>query len=158
VVESNRAKLVLALVTAGLVIGAGILLYDRIIVGAPEEVGPERLALGRRVYDEHCAACHGTELEGQPNWRQRNLDGFLPAPPHDETGHTWHHPDQQLFAMTKYGTAALIGSDYKTVMVGFGEVLSDEDIRAVLAYIKSRWPENVRRRQAEITARAARAE
>ena len=153
--DSNRAKLVLALVVAGLTAGAGILVYERFIVGAPGEGSPERLALGRRAYDAHCAACHGTGLEGQPNWRQRNPDGFLPAPPHDETGHTWHHSDQQLFAMTKYGTAALAGPDYKTVMIGFGAVLGDQDIRAVLAYIKSRWPENIRRRQAEITARAA---
>ncbi len=43
-------------------------------------------------------------------------------------------------------------------MTGFGEVLSDTEIRAVLAYIKSRWPETIRRRQAEISARAAGAE
>jgi mono/diheme cytochrome c family protein len=121
-------------------------------------VSPEHLALGRGVYQAHCATCHGADLEGQANWRKRGADGLLPAPPHDETGHTWHHPDGQLFVMTKHGTAALVGPGYETTMTGFGEVLSDTEIRAVLAYIKSRWPETIRRRQAGITARAAGAE
>ncbi len=57
--------------------------------------------------------------------------------------------------MTKHGTAALVGPDYKTAMIGFGEVLSDREIWAVLAYIKSRWPDKIRARQAAITARQA---
>ena len=44
---------------------------------------------------------------------------------------------------------------YRTTMVGFGDRLSDEEIWAALAFIKSRWPETVRRRQAEINRRAA---
>ncbi len=128
--------------------------YERFRGPAAGTPDPAQLALGRGLYGETCAACHGAELEGQPNWRQRDPDGLLPAPPHDETGHTWHHPDAQLFEITKWGTAALVGSDYQTAMDPFGEVLSDDEIRAVLAYIKSRWPENIRARQAEISARA----
>ncbi len=146
--------MVLGVVVAGLLAGAGYLAYERLggtAAGAPD---PAQLALGRRLYGETCAACHGAELEGEPNWRQRKPDGLLPAPPHDETGHTWHHPDRQLFEITKWGTAALVGSDYQTAMGPFGELLSDAEIRAVLAYIKSRWPENIRARQAEITTRA----
>ena len=44
--------------------------------------------LGQAVYAEKCASCHGVALEGQANWQQRDADGYLPAPPHDETGHT----------------------------------------------------------------------
>ncbi len=146
--------MVLGVVVAGLLAGAGYLAYERLggpAAGAPD---PAQLALGRRLYGAACAACHGAELEGEPNWRQRKSDGLLPAPPHDETGHTWHHPDQQLFEITKRGTAALVGSDYQTAMGPFAELLSDDEIRAVLAYIKSRWPENIRARQAEITERA----
>ncbi len=156
--QAGRTKLVLTLVGLGLSLGVGLLLYERFIADRPEQVSPEHLALGRGIYQAHCAACHGADLEGQANWRQRGADGPLPAPPHDETGHTWHHPDGQLFVMTKHGTAALVGPGYETTMTGFGEVLSDTEIRAVLAYIKSHWPETVRRRQAEITARAAGAE
>ena len=150
-----RGRMLALPVLAILAVGAGLLIYDRFLAGPPERPGAERLAVGRALYDAHCAACHGADLEGEANWRQRKPDGLLPAPPHDETGHTWHHPDPQLFIMTKFGTAALIGADYETVMTGFGERLDDGEIRAVLAYIKSRWPEKIRRRQAEISARAA---
>jgi len=109
---------------------------------------------GQALYLEHCASCHGVELEGQPNWRSRDPEGKLPAPPHDETGHSWHHPDPQLFAITKYGIEALV-PNYKSDMGGYEDILTDEEIWAVLGYIKSQWPEEIRERQAEITARAA---
>jgi len=101
------------------------------------------VAEGELLYEQQCAACHGINLEGQPNWRQRNDDGTLPAPPHDATGHTWHHPDQMLFDITKYGTTAFVGEGYKSTMIGFGDKLEDEEIWAVLSYIKSRWPKKI---------------
>jgi mono/diheme cytochrome c family protein len=116
---------------------------------------PTEVGLGRTLYGENCAACHGDQLEGQANWRVRDDDGYLPAPPHDETGHTWHHPDPVLFDITKNGTAAAAPPGYRTTMLGFAEQLSDREIWAVLAYIKSRWPAEIRRRQAEATRRFA---
>jgi mono/diheme cytochrome c family protein len=111
----------------------------------------EQVALGGQVYTEACAACHGENLEGQPDWRLRNAEGRLPAPPHDETGHTWHHPDPMLFEMTKLGVEALAPAGYQSDMPGFADDLSDEEIWAVLAYIKSTWPPNIRDRQADMT-------
>ena len=108
---------------------------------------PEQLALGQRVYAEACASCHGDNLEGQPNWRVRQANGRLPAPPHDETGHTWHHPDQQLFEMTKLGIEAIAPEGYKSDMPGFADSLSDDEIWAVLAFIKSTWPAAIRDQQ-----------
>lgn len=138
------------LAALGATLGVGaVLLWP----GVPEGPDADELARGARLYGAHCAACHGANLEGEPNWRQRRADGTLPAPPHDASGHTWHHADQQLFDITKFGTAALVGGDYKTNMLGFGEVLSDEEIWAVLAYIRSRWPEEIQRRQRAISAR-----
>ncbi len=102
---------------------------------------------GEKIYQKSCASCHGVKLEGQPNWRNRLDNGRLPAPPHDETGHTWHHSDRLLFKITKLGSAALAGSNYETDMRGFKDELSDEEIIAVLSYIKSTWPEKIRRRQ-----------
>lgn len=115
---------------------------------------PDEVALGERVYAEACASCHGANLEGQPNWQTRNADGKLPAPPHDETGHTWHHPDAQLFAITKFGLAPIAGADYATDMPAFEGTLTDAEIMAALAYIKSRWPEKIRVHQAGIDAQA----
>lgn len=101
------------------------------------------VALGETVYAANCAACHGAALEGQPNWRVRNADGRLPGPPHDETGHTWHHTDAANFAMVKFGAEALVGNGYESDMPGFEGVLSDAEILATLAYIKSNWPAEI---------------
>ena len=120
--------------------------------GAANASDPVQVALGERVYKEQCASCHGAQLEGQPNWRERRADGRLPAPPHDATGHTWHHPDGVLFRITKYGPAAYGGPGYPSDMPGFDEALSDQEIWAVLAFIKSRWPEDIRDRQERMPA------
>lgn len=79
----------------------------------------------------------------------------MPAPPHDATGHSWHHPDTQLFLTTKFGTEALVGGTYKSDMKGFGDILSDAQILEVLAYIKSTWPKRVADRHTEISDAAA---
>ena len=114
------------------------------------------LAQGAKVYAMHCAACHGANLQGQPNWRQRDAAGRLPAPPHDATGHTWHHPDEVLFNITKLGVAKAANlKDYDTAMPAFAGVLSDAEIIAVLSWIKAQWPPEVRAQQDEVT-RAAR--
>lgn len=115
------------------------------------------LERGERVYQKFCALCHGANLEGQADWRQRQDNGRLPAPPHDETGHSWHHPDDVLFGITKFGLVPPYGpADYPSDMPAWGEVLSDADIWNVLTYIKSRWPERMRQYQADITARSER--
>ncbi len=101
--------------------------------------------LGRSLYARHCASCHGVKLEGQPDWQTFLPSGRLPAPPHDASGHTWHHPDGVLFRITKEGTAAVVGGGYESDMLGFGKVMSDDEIRAVLAFIKSTWPEREQR-------------
>lgn len=110
------------------------------------------IGVGEKIYVEYCAACHGANLEGQENWRSPGADGRLPAPPHDETGHTWHHPDSLLFDYTKLGGAALLaqkGVEFDSGMPGFAEQLTDAEIHDVLAYIKSTWPERIQKIQAE---------
>ena len=101
---------------------------------------PERVRLGEKVYGAQCASCHGAKLEGQPNWRQRLPNGRLPAPPHDESGHTWHHPDPVLFAITKNGMVPPYApKDYESDMPAYAGRLSDDEIWAALAYVKSHW-------------------
>ena len=115
----------------------------------------EDLAQGAKLYTEHCASCHGAKLEGAPNWRSRGADGLLPAPPHDETGHTWHHGDRLLFDYTKLGGEGLLAArgitDFESAMPGFAEILTDDEIRLVLAFIKSTWPIDIRRHQEHMT-------
>ncbi|KIC31494.1 MULTISPECIES: c-type cytochrome [Leisingera] len=112
------------------------------------------VAQGKVLYAEYCASCHGANLEGQPNWRSPGEDGRLPAPPHDETGHTWHHSDRMLFEYTKLGGQAALansGVALDSGMPGFGSQLSDAQIRGILNFIKSAWPEREQRYQAERT-------
>ena len=112
----------------------------------PDPGNPSLVAVGKAVYAQHCASCHGVNLEGQPNWRHQLPNGRWPAPPHDATGHTWHHPDEALFQVTKYGMRALI-PDRETDMPGFEGVLSDADIWAALSFIESAWSPEIRDRQ-----------
>jgi len=112
-------------------------------------------ARGASIYAAQCASCHGANLQGQPNWRERGPDGLLPAPPHDASGHTWHHPDAVLIRITRDGVAAVAGDpNYRTAMPVYRDQLSDEDIVAVLSWIKSRWPAGVRAKHDQINASA----
>ncbi|MFU0502962.1 c-type cytochrome [Pseudaminobacter sp. NGMCC 1.201702] len=142
-------------VVAGLVAAAGI--FTGYAVNSGNSAGllqPEDASLvarGEAVYAQQCASCHGADLEGQPDWQTRDAEGFLPAPPHDESGHTWHHPDKLLFDITKLGVAEAANlNGYQTRMPAFGELMSDEDILAVLSYIKSRWPQEIQKRHDEL--------
>ena len=112
-------------------------------------------AQGAEIYADNCAACHGAKLEGEEDWRGRNEDGGFRAPPHDETGHTWHHADAQLFDITKRGTEVVTGGAVQSDMAGFGDVLSDDEILAVLAYIKAQWPERIITRHNDLNRRVA---
>jgi mono/diheme cytochrome c family protein len=113
------------------------------------------VARGEKVYRDQCAACHGARLEGQPDWRTRGPDGLLPAPPHDASGHTWHHPDETLIRITKFGVAKAANlKDYNSAMPIYDGVLSDDEIIAVLSWIKSRWPAAVREKHDQINAQS----
>jgi mono/diheme cytochrome c family protein len=106
-----------------------------------------QVAVGKGIYAQYCASCHGANLEGQPNWRTPLANGSMPAPPHDITGHTWHHGDQYLFDVTKFGGQASSPEGYVNAMPAFGNQLSDTEIQSVLAYIKSTWPADIQAAQ-----------
>lgn len=141
-----------------LLIGAALLAVPVVVLLSQSDLSAQRagllspndsavVALGENVYRDNCASCHGAELEGQPNWRRPGSDGLLPAPPHDESGHTWHHADDVLFGITKYGLAEFAGlKDHKTSMPVYKDVLSDDEIIAVLSFIKAQWPSDIRER------------
>jgi mono/diheme cytochrome c family protein len=143
-----------------------IVAVTTLVVFSPDraEDGPYRLrpddsnlvATGAQIYQSHCAACHGSNLEGQPEWQSRDPNGLLPAPPHDASGHTWHHPDEMLFRITKFGIASVIGDPtYKAAMPVYEATLSDQDIVAVLSWIKAQWPAAIRERHDLVNAAAA---
>jgi mono/diheme cytochrome c family protein len=128
---------------------AAVFIIAKFTVSATSAASSE----GRELYLKYCAACHGADLKGQSNWRAQNPDGTRPAPPHDETGHTWHHPDQLLFDYTKFGGKALYPKANST-MPGFKDSMSDKQIWSVLDHIKSRWPEIIRKRHKMMNQRS----
>ena len=118
----------------------------------PDPNNPSFVARGKIVYAQQCASCHGPNLEGQANWRERLPNGRLPAPPHDATGHTWHHSDKELFEMVRNGIPEIVPG-YQTDMPAYKGNLSDADIWAVLSFIQSTWPQDIRERQQRLSGR-----
>ncbi len=118
-------------------------------LGPVPELDPGRVAAGEALYLEHCAACHGADLRGEPDWQIPHDDGSFRPPPHDGTGHTWHHADDLLVEIVAEG------SDFpESRMPAFGEKLSDDQILTILDYLKSTWGPQERTFQWEQTARA----
>jgi mono/diheme cytochrome c family protein len=137
----------LVLLGAGAAAGAIVLHKGKRVVFADAD-DHALVAEGQQVYDARCAACHGAHLEGQPDWQHVNAQGRVPAPPQDETGHTWMHDDAELVRFVKYSVADIAAPGYVSDMPAFDHQLSDRQVLAVLAFIKSRWPRGVRVYQA----------
>ena len=136
----------------------GIVIYfpkDRVAKAAVTLNPDDKVTIlsGKSVYVQNCASCHGVKLEGQKDWMSRLPDGLMPAPPHDETGHTWHHSDKYLFMITKYGIVDIIGQIYTNNMPAYKNILSDEEIISVLSYIKSTWPNKIKKIHDQINDR-----
>lgn len=146
----GRRRTVLA-IAALAAAGLAALAAWRWLAPPPLDAGsPAVIAQGRAVYEQHCASCHGVQLEGQPGWQNRRADGRMPAPPHDASGHTWHHPNEVLRTIVRDGVQAYAPPGYQSDMPAFGGVLTDAQIRMVLAYIESTWPPGVRAKHDEI--------
>ena len=101
-----------------------------------------KIEMGKQLYNNNCASCHGANLQGADNWKSLDEDGHRKAPPLNGTGHAWHHSDEQLYQIIKYGLAKFV-KNYQGKMMGFGDVLSDTEITSVLAYMKSTWPKDI---------------
>ncbi|MDY6979088.1 MAG: cytochrome c [Pseudomonadota bacterium] len=104
----------------------------------PRNQDMQQILRGGRLYQQHCATCHGKLAQGAPNWRQRDEQGKFPPPPLDGSAHTWHHPTAQLTEIIKNGTLDRGGN-----MPAWKDQLDDQDITDVLAWIKAQWPDEI---------------
>jgi len=149
----NRIGLGFLAVSLAFLVGAIVVALQTGSRSMADPENAQQVARGKPMYERHCASCHGARLEGQPNWQEKLPTGRMPAPPHDASGHTWHHPDSVLFGITKHGLVPgkYAPPSYQSDMPGFGGPLSDDEIWAVFAYIKSSWPSDIRRAQHEMT-------
>lgn len=109
---------------------------------------------GQAIYRANCASCHGARGEGQPNWRRTNDDSSLLPPPHDSSGHTWHHSDLLLFQIVRNGGEVYEYPGFKSNMPAWGDTLSDDEIVAVIEYLKTLWAEREREIQAQASVNA----
>lgn len=105
---------------------------------APRHNDPAKVARGQQIYQTHCAACHGDHAQGAPNWRQRDPDGFYPAPPLNGSGHEWHHSLAALKEIIDNGSTPGQGK-----MPAWKDQLTVDDVDAVVAYFQSLWPDEV---------------
>ena len=109
----------------------------------------EKIRRGERLYQQHCARCHGADLKGSPTWKVSLADGSYPPPPHDDSGHTWHHPDEQLLDIIANGGDPA----YNSKMPAFKDKLTKDEIVAILEFFKSKWSRKERDYQWWITVR-----
>ena len=133
----NLLALIALLLIGG---GAAVLLYQPVPAQAitvnDQPISAGQIMLGKQVYNANCATCHGTNAEGQPNWKTSDENGAFPAPPHNSEGHTWHHNDDFLLEIIANGGSAFSPN---REMPGYKDVLTNEEMVAVLAYIKTFW-------------------
>jgi len=101
---------------------------------------PVRYTRGLRLYQKNCAACHGRQGEGDPNWRQRDAQGKFLPPPLNGTGHTWHHPMAVLLDIILNGTARLGGN-----MPAWKGRLGEREIGDILYWVQSQWSDEIYR-------------
>ena len=150
-------KMLILLIIIVLLIGSYFLLFQSKHV--QEEVNTSntnleevsaKLELGKVLYYTHCASCHGNNLQGQPKWKTSlDEDGHNYAPPLNGTGHTWHHSEEQLYNIIRYGLT-FYNQNYKGKMKG-NDQLSDGDVLSILEYIKSVWPESIQKKYKTMT-------
>jgi mono/diheme cytochrome c family protein len=143
--QKQKQRLTWGVLGLGVILIFVALIWSRSnqVVATDDRFDAEMVVLGRQVYDEKCAICHGEELEGEVDWRQSDPNGVLKAPPHDETGHTWHHADAYLIESIKLGGARLPADVGISPMPAYEGVLTDVEITAVLTFIKSQWPTDI---------------
>ncbi len=145
---------VLALLAAAACSTAQQPIYPSLVTGEslppPPGLDATLIAQGADLYAVHCAGCHRADLTGDPEWRSPAADGGFRPPPHDSSGHTWHHSDQALVDIVLYGYDPPVA---ESRMPQFFGVLTEEQVLAILEFFKSSWGGEERQYQWEQTLR-----
>lgn len=111
-------------------------------------VSMQALNRGARLYQEHCASCHGPEAQGHPDWQNPKV---VAAPPLNGTGNEWKRRKQDMIAVIKNG--AKRGGI--PVMPGWNGRLSDREIEDIIIWYQALWPADVYDRWLKVDAQAS---
>lgn len=101
-----------------------------------QPAGLSAMNRGARLFDEHCAQCHGPEAQGHPDWQNPQV---VAAPPLNGTGNDWKRSRAQLVAIIKNG-AMRKGTP---VMPAWSGRLSDQEIDDIISWFQALWPPEV---------------
>ncbi|MEZ6087521.1 MAG: c-type cytochrome [Pirellulaceae bacterium] len=119
--------------------------------GIPVKADPKVMQLGAEVYarESHCATCHQPSGQGLPNL----------YPPIDGSLWTTGNEDRliRLVLDGMHGTIEVKGKRYSSPplppMTGFRHLLNDEEIAAVLTYVRNSWSNRAKPITAQHVAR-----
>ena len=80
--KKQKGSLKLLLLSGVITVLVGVVIY---YFSTPEKSAESHISLmaddlaiielGESVYAQNCASCHGADLEGQANWKQRESNG-----------------------------------------------------------------------------------
>lgn len=125
-IDEHFRTILVSIVVVGVAASAAVWFWPR---GPEPQADPsnlpsypvEQVARGRDIFQADCATCHGSEGRGNPSAGVPALDGSM---------HAWHHPDGQIAGFLRHGIGDMpaVGSDW-----------TDDEIQAVLAYVKQWW-------------------
>jgi mono/diheme cytochrome c family protein len=105
-------------------------------LGADRLLSVEAVVRGARLYQEHCAQCHGPEAQGHPDWENPKV---IAAPPLNGTGNEWKRRKADLVAIIRRGAKR----GQETTMPGWDGRLTDQEIEDVIAWFQALWPMDV---------------
>lgn len=95
---------------------------------------PEAVKRGQPIYENNCQRCHQAQGVGENIPDGIRNPEFRPAIPLNEEAHAWHHLDDQLVEIIGKGNSR---------MPPFKQILSEDELRDVIAYMKSFWSERI---------------
>jgi mono/diheme cytochrome c family protein len=102
------------------------------------ESAPSLAALNRgaKLFQEHCAQCHGPEAQGHPDWQ---TPGVVAAPPLNGTGNDWKRSRAEIVAVIANGAQR----NGVTVMPAWKGRLTEAEMNDVIAWFQALWPPDV---------------